>query len=82
MDVQIQRTLASSDLVEHIIAMGADHPNMALPIACTFIKLRSGKISMSNRADGEIEMVINIPVHETTELALIPLRCEAVSASC
>lgn len=62
--------------------MGADHPNMALAIACNFIKLHSGKKSMSNRADGEIEMVINIPVHETTELALIPSQCEAVSVSC
>jgi len=55
---------------------------MALAIACNFIKLHSGKKSMSNRADGEIEMVINIPVHETTELALIPSQCEAVSVSC
>ena len=37
---------------------------------------------MSNRTDGEIEMVINIPVHETTELPLIPSQYEAVSVAC
>ena len=62
-DSEIKRSLNSNNLVEHIIATGVDHPRLAMPIACALIKLHSGKTTMINTTDEEVEIRIILPVY-------------------
>ena len=68
-DVEIKRSLTSNNLVEHIIAIGADHPKMALPIAHALVELHSGKLNVDCTNNQVTELCVRFPVHTALSMA-------------
>ena len=68
---EIKRLLTTKNMVEHIIALGANNIKLIMPIACSLIELHSGGISIKNQPHNGIEIQVTLPIYnKTTELLL------------
>ena len=72
LETEIRRSLATTNLVEHIIALGTDNVKLALPIACALIQLHSGEITMNNLDQDDVEIRVTLPVYNKTTTPLLP----------
>lgn len=62
--VEIERALSSLNLVENIIAIGADDIKLALPIAGALMELHSGHLTMKVGHSDMVEIGMALPLHK------------------
>ena len=65
-ECEIKRLLSSNNLVEHMIALGADNIQLAMPMAKGLVELHSGTLAIENKAGEEVEISVTLPVGTIT----------------